>query len=86
MITDTAAVKPDDWLEDEPELIPDPEAEKPEEWDVSFCAPLSDGTDYDRRTRRTEIGCRLWSRTRDVKRPLDADRGHSQKSGTRTTR
>ena len=35
MITDTSAFKPDDWLEDEPALIPDPEAEKPEEWDVS---------------------------------------------------
>lgn len=35
MITDTAAVKPVDWLEEEPETIPDPEAEKPEEWDVS---------------------------------------------------
>ena len=35
MITDTSAVKPEDWLENEPETIPDPEAEKPEEWDVS---------------------------------------------------
>lgn len=35
MITDTAATKPEDWLENEPETIPDPEAEKPEEWDVS---------------------------------------------------
>jgi hypothetical protein len=35
MITDTNAVKPADWLEDEPEVIPDPDAEKPEEWDVS---------------------------------------------------
>ena len=35
MITDSAAVKPEDWLEDEPDMIPDPEAEKPEEWDVS---------------------------------------------------
>ena len=35
MITDTTATKPDDWLEDEPDMIPDPEAEKPEEWDVS---------------------------------------------------
>lgn len=33
MIIDTSAVKPDDWLENEPESIPDPEAEKPEEWD-----------------------------------------------------
>lgn len=34
MITDTTATKPADWLENEPESIPDPEAEKPEEWDV----------------------------------------------------
>lgn len=34
MITDTSATKPEDWLENEPETIPDPEAEKPEEWDV----------------------------------------------------
>jgi hypothetical protein len=39
MITDTNAVKPADWLEDEPEVIPDPDAEKPEEWDVSSCPP-----------------------------------------------
>jgi calnexin len=36
MITDTSATKPEDWLENEPETIPDPEAEKPEEWDVSY--------------------------------------------------
>jgi calnexin len=24
---------PDDWLVDEPSMIPDPDAEKPEEWD-----------------------------------------------------
>lgn len=43
MITDTSAVKPADWLENEPETIPDPEAEKPEEWDVSLllCQKLS---------------------------------------------
>jgi hypothetical protein len=35
MITDSSAVKPADWLENEPETIPDPEAEKPEEWDVN---------------------------------------------------
>jgi calnexin len=35
MIVDTSATKPEDWLENEPETIPDPEAEKPEEWDVS---------------------------------------------------
>ena len=35
MIVDENAVKPIDWLDDEPETIPDPEAEKPEEWDVS---------------------------------------------------
>lgn len=44
MVTDTSATKPEDWLENEPESIPDPEAEKPEEWDVSLRAfpfPLS---------------------------------------------
>jgi len=35
MITDTGASKPADWLENEPEMIPDPDADKPEEWDVS---------------------------------------------------
>jgi calnexin len=35
MIVDSKASKPADWLENEPEVIPDPEAEKPEEWDVS---------------------------------------------------
>lgn len=35
MIVDESATKPEDWLENEPEMIPDPEAEKPEEWDVS---------------------------------------------------
>ena len=24
---------PDDWLEDEPQLVNDPDAEKPEDWD-----------------------------------------------------
>ena len=40
MVTDTSATKPEDWLENEPETIPDPEAEKPEEWDVSSWLPL----------------------------------------------
>jgi calnexin len=45
MIVDTSATKPEDWLENEPETIPDPEAEKPEEWDVSsimHCHDIAD--------------------------------------------
>ena len=45
MITDTQATKPDDWLEDEPEVIPDPEAEKPDEWDVSQDHPMHPDAD-----------------------------------------
>nr|CDJ80208.1 Calreticulin calnexin domain containing protein [Haemonchus contortus] len=32
-VVDENAVKPSDWLENEPELIPDPEASKPSDWD-----------------------------------------------------
>jgi len=32
MIPDEDAVKPDDWLDDEPEMINDPDAVKPEDW------------------------------------------------------
>ena len=32
MIVDTAAEKPDGWLDDEPHHIPDPSAEKPADW------------------------------------------------------
>ena len=32
MIPDEDAVIPEGWLEDEPELIPDPDAEKPADW------------------------------------------------------
>ena len=35
MITDEDATMPSDWLVDEPDMVPDPDAEKPEEWDVS---------------------------------------------------
>ena len=31
-IPDEAAVKPDGWLDDEPDYISDPEAVKPEDW------------------------------------------------------
>ena len=31
-IVDTAAVMPAGWLEDEPETVPDPEAQKPDDW------------------------------------------------------
>lgn len=65
MITDTSATKPDDWFEDEPELIPDPEAEKPEEWDVSTfdtdvlgLRVLAILTSF-RRTKKTVTGLRL---------------------------
>ena len=32
MIADESATKPEGWLDDEPELIPDPDAEKPDDW------------------------------------------------------
>jgi calnexin len=44
MIVDTSATKPEDWLENEPETIPDPEAEKPEEWDVSCTWQMIEST------------------------------------------
>ena len=31
-IEDANAKKPDGWLDDEPELIPDPQAVRPEDW------------------------------------------------------
>ena len=31
-IKDANAKKPDGWLDDEPELIPDPQAVRPEDW------------------------------------------------------
>ena len=34
MVDDEDAVKPEGWLDDEPELTPDPEAEKPSDWSV----------------------------------------------------
>ena len=33
-----SAEKPEDWLDDEPELIPDENAEKPSDWFVHICA------------------------------------------------
>jgi calnexin len=45
MVVDNDATKPVDWLENEPETIPDPEAEKPEEWDVSRFLPAKALTD-----------------------------------------
>jgi len=38
MIEDMSAEKPEDWLDDEPELIPDENAEKPSDWFVHICA------------------------------------------------
>ena len=38
-ISDSDAVKPDDWDEDAPQKIPDPDAEKPDGW-------LDDGPEY----------------------------------------
>ena len=32
MIEDLTAEKPEDWLDDEPELVPDENAEKPSDW------------------------------------------------------
>ncbi len=34
MITDPNAVKPDGWLDEGPETIPDPDASLPEDWFV----------------------------------------------------
>ena len=34
-IEDANAKKPDGWLDDEPELIPDPQAVRPEDWWVA---------------------------------------------------
>jgi len=34
MIEDSAAEKPEGWLDDEPELVPDETAEKPSDWFV----------------------------------------------------
>jgi len=34
MIEDASAEKPDGWLDDEPELVADEGAEKPEDWCV----------------------------------------------------
>lgn len=31
-IEDVNAVKPEGWLDDEPHLVPDPEAQKPNDW------------------------------------------------------
>ena len=36
----TDAEKPDGWLDDEENLIPDPDAEKPEDWWVKFSKTL----------------------------------------------
>lgn len=36
---DIGAVKPEGWLDDEPELIPDPSAEKPSDWFVKCSFP-----------------------------------------------
>ena len=33
MIDDEGAEKPEGWLDDEQELIPDPNAERPSDWD-----------------------------------------------------
>lgn len=87
MITDTNAVKPADWLEDEPEVIPDPDAEKPEEWDVSSC-PNTNVVPADPayRMRRMETGSHQWSPTPPVRMPPVVDLGSSQRSGTQTTR
>ena len=89
MITDTAATKPDDWLENEPETIPDPEAEKPEEWDVS-ASPNSTGFVLTGcrlyRTRKMETGSLRLYQTQSARRLRDAELGRSRRSGIRTTR
>lgn len=41
MTEDEDATKPDGWLDDEPELIPDPSAEKPSDWLALSFADIS---------------------------------------------
>jgi hypothetical protein len=84
MITDTSATKPEDWLENEPETIPDPEAEKPEEWDVSCQSPCPE-LKLMNRTRRMETGFLLWFPTLNV-RMSDVAPGPLLPSETPTTR
>lgn len=86
MITDEAATKPEDWLENEPELIPDPEAEKPEEWDVSAENLLVGSWLMCVRTRRTVTGSPRLCPTPSARRVLAVDPGPSPRSRTRTTR
>jgi len=45
MIEDTTAEKPEDWLDDEPELVPDESAEKPEDWYVHWYTVYADVCD-----------------------------------------
>lgn len=35
MIDDVTVEKPEDWLDDEPELVADPSSERPEDWYVT---------------------------------------------------
>jgi len=35
MIADETVGKPEGWLDDEPELVPDPSSERPEDWYVT---------------------------------------------------
>ena len=85
MIVDTSATKPEDWLENEPETIPDPEAEKPEEWDVSGL-PKNSVAQLTDRMRRMETGSHPWSPTLNVKMVPDVDHGPPPRSETQSTR
>lgn len=42
MIEDENAVKPEGWLDDEPELIPDSTAEKPSDWSLATSSFIVD--------------------------------------------
>ena len=63
----TDAEKPDGWLDDEENLIPDPDAEKPEDWWVKFSKTLKIQTPTFRNTPYNSFkfdhnGFREWGR------------------------
>ena len=86
---------PVDWLEEEPETIPDPDAEKPEEWDVSDFRAITQTSSAVHalrasanglRTRKTETGSHLWFPTQNARTLQDAVHGLAPRSGIQSTR
>lgn len=59
-------VKPEGWMDDEPNMIPDPSIEKPEEWsdedDGEFVAPMIENP-------KCSVGCGEW-KPRKIHNPL----------------